>query len=56
MSFVRGYPPKVVWIRLGNSSVAELELVLTASLALIRDFIESEQESVLLVGRSSPHL
>jgi len=54
MSFVRGYPPKVVWMRLGNCSVAELEAVLTASIALIREFVESKQESVLLIGPSSP--
>jgi predicted nuclease of predicted toxin-antitoxin system len=39
-SFLYGYPPKVVWVRLGNCSTADVERVLRAHFDVIRDFYE----------------
>jgi predicted nuclease of predicted toxin-antitoxin system len=47
LSFIRGAPPKVIWLRCGNSTVAEVERLLRANLKAIRDF-ETRQDSELL--------
>ena len=50
MSFLRGFPPKVVWIRRGNCSVRELEELLTSSTAVIHSFIADPDASLLLLS------
>jgi predicted nuclease of predicted toxin-antitoxin system len=47
LSFLRGAPPKVIWLRCGNSTVAEVEQVLRLNLHAIREF-EQKQNSGLL--------
>jgi predicted nuclease of predicted toxin-antitoxin system len=44
-------PPKVLWIRLGNCSTAEIETVLRSQFEAIRGFLEEDQEICLLLGR-----
>ena len=44
-------PPKVIWIRLGNCSTAEIEGVLRSAHKLVRVFTEEEQETRLVLGR-----
>lgn len=39
-SFLYGYPPKVVWVRLGNCSTADVERVLRTNFETIQDFYE----------------
>ena len=39
-SFLYGYPPKVVWVRLGNCSTADVERVLRANFETIKAFDE----------------
>jgi predicted nuclease of predicted toxin-antitoxin system len=50
MSFLRGFPPKVVWIRRGNCSVRELEDLLRASTEVIQTFVADDNASVLLLS------
>ena len=50
MSFLRGFPPKVVWVRKGNCSVREIESLLMSSTDVLRDFMASEEASVLLIS------
>ncbi|HMJ64356.1 MAG TPA: DUF5615 family PIN-like protein [Candidatus Binatia bacterium] len=47
LSLVRGAPPKVIWLRCGNSTVAEVERLLRVNLKAIHDF-EAMQDSNLL--------
>ena len=56
LSFLRGAPPKVVWVRLGNCSTTEICEVLTASVDVVEEFIASEEATVLLLSRSGPPL
>ena len=56
LAFLRGAPPKVVWLRLGNCSVRELADRLGSSTAVIREFIDSPEAAVLLLSRNSPPL
>jgi predicted nuclease of predicted toxin-antitoxin system len=46
-SFLYGYPPKVVWVRLGNCSTADVERVLRKSYEVIKDFYEDETAAFL---------
>ena len=49
MSFVFGAPPKVIWIRRGNCSVAEIEEVLRTNAARVIEFDEDEETSYLVL-------
>lgn len=40
MAALRGSPPKVVWLRCGNQSIAILERLLRERAALLSDFLE----------------
>ena len=46
-SFVFGYPPKVVWVRLGNCSTADVEGLLRSHFAAIKAFYEDDYASFL---------
>ena len=46
-SFLYSYPPKVVWIRLGNCSTDDVEHVLRTNFDAIRDFYEDIDASFL---------
>lgn len=52
LSVLRGFPPRVVWLRIGNCSTTEIEDVLRRSQASILAF-ESEATTGLLtlIGR-----
>ena len=46
-SFLYGYPPKVVWVRLGNCSTADVERVLRTKFDIVEDFYRDENASFL---------
>ena len=49
-SFVLGYPPKVVWIRRGNCSTAEIEEILRVREADLLAFEQDEDGAFLALG------
>ena len=49
MSFLHGFPPKVIWIRRGNCPTGELEDLLRTSLETVRRFVESSEEAYLIL-------
>ena len=49
MSFVFGAPPKVIWIRRGNCTVAEIEEVLRSNASQILEFDQDEESSYLVL-------
>jgi predicted nuclease of predicted toxin-antitoxin system len=49
-SFLYGHPPKVIWVRLGNCTTADVETVLRSRHADILAFASDETASVLLLG------
>lgn len=49
-SFVHGYPPKVVWLRLGNSSAADIERFLRAHADAITAFGIDEHGALLVLS------
>jgi predicted nuclease of predicted toxin-antitoxin system len=47
VSVLRGFPPKVIWIRLGNCTTSDLENALRRSYAAIVEFINDPTVGVL---------
>ena len=39
LSVFRGYPPKIIWLRIGNSSTENIAKVLSDNFELIKDFL-----------------
>ena len=50
VSFLLGHPPKIVWIRLGNCSTAEIERLMRRRLAEIGEFIKDPTLAVLALS------
>lgn len=49
-SFVFGFPPKVVWVRLGNCRTAEVEQVIRKNFDSIKAFAEEEEAAFLVLS------
>ena len=47
MSVLRGFPPKVIWLRLGNCTTAEVERTLRANADVIKGFAADSTLGVL---------
>jgi len=50
-SFLRGSPPRVIWVRFGNCRTADVEAVLRARHADILAFEEDAQAALLVLTR-----
>lgn len=48
-SFLRGSPPKVLWVRLGNCSTSELASLLRARHADVESFAATAQLAILVL-------
>ena len=49
-SFLLGFPPKVVWVRLGNCSTSDVELLLRKHAVTIELFAEDDYASFLTLS------
>jgi predicted nuclease of predicted toxin-antitoxin system len=49
-SILLGAPPKIIWLRTSNCTSGEIEDLLRTALAIIKQFMEEEQESCLILG------
>jgi len=49
-SFVLGFPPKVLWVRLGNCSTSEVENLLRKHCATIESFAADDYASFLILS------
>lgn len=49
-SVLRGYPPKVIWLRAANCTTAEIESLLRTAQPIIERFVSEDQESCLLLA------
>jgi predicted nuclease of predicted toxin-antitoxin system len=49
-SFVLGYPPKVIWVRLGNCSTSDVASLLRKRLEAIEDFAVDDYASFLMLS------
>ena len=49
-SFVFGFPPKLVWVRLGNCTTAEVEQLIRKHFDSIKAFAEDEEAAFLILS------
>ena len=49
LSVLRGFPPKVVWIRAGNCTTADIESLLRRKAIAIGDFLASGSDGTLVI-------
>lgn len=47
LAILRGAPPKVIWLRVGNCKTAVIERALRANYSAIEDFVQDPQRVVL---------
>jgi predicted nuclease of predicted toxin-antitoxin system len=52
-SLIHGYPPKVIWVRLGNVTTAQIEQALREQAEAIRRLDEDKDLAVLIVSPGS---
>jgi len=50
MSVLRGHPPKVIWIRLGNCASADVARLLRFRLEHVRAFVGDAESAFLALG------
>ena len=50
-SVLESGPPKVIWIRLGNCSTADIERLLRSAHEVVRAFLDKDEETCLMLGR-----
>jgi len=50
-SFLRGHPPKVVWVRIGNCRTADVAALLRARHTDVVDFVADALPAVLVLSR-----
>ncbi len=53
-SVVEGWPPKVIWLRIGNCTTVRVQTALQDHAEEIRAFVASELECCLIVSVSPP--
>jgi predicted nuclease of predicted toxin-antitoxin system len=51
LSLIRGFPPKVIWIRRGNCSTKEIEVILRSSTQDIHDFFQNPSLGILTLSQ-----
>lgn len=49
-SVLDGHPPKVIWLRAANCSTGEIESLMRTAAEVVRQFVEEDQESCLVLG------
>ncbi len=52
LSLILGFPPKVIWLRIGNSSTTRIAKVLAKKNEEIQFFLKNEVEGILKVESS----
>jgi len=51
MSVIRGHPPYIVWLRIGNSRVSQLETNIRLHQAIIEEGIREGEIGIIEIGR-----
>ena len=49
-SFVEGFPPKIVWLNLGNAGTLEIAERLRGAAAAVAAFVADQDESLLVIS------
>ncbi|HKV24966.1 MAG TPA: DUF5615 family PIN-like protein [Candidatus Acidoferrum sp.] len=51
MSLLRGFPPKVIWLRASNCSTAQIEFILRTAASVVVRFLEQSRDGSLTIGK-----
>lgn len=49
-SFMEGYPPKIIWLDVGNAGTREIAELLRQELLRVKRFAEQQETSLLIVS------
>ena len=49
-SMLRGAPPKIIWIQIGNGSTAQVAMVLRREFPVIQQFLQDSEAAFLRLG------
>jgi len=47
LAILKGTPPKIIWLKVGNCKVSDIENILNDHVQSIKDFLEAEDSSIL---------
>lgn len=50
MAVLKGHPPKIIWVKVGNCSTDKIEALLRKNKKLIENFIADKENSVLTIS------
>ena len=54
LSMVKGFPPKLLWLRIGNCRTSDIEELIRANYRFIQQLIEDEERGILsLFGKDA---
>jgi predicted nuclease of predicted toxin-antitoxin system len=53
LAFMRGPSPKVIWLRIGNTSTSTVEILLVEAVNTIISFAANEEDAVLVLASKS---
>ncbi len=53
LSTLRGFPPKVIWLQIGNCTTAEVEVLIRRNVESIQHLAESDGIGILCLRRST---
>jgi len=53
LSILRGSPPKVIWLRIGNCTTSRAEAELHRAFAEVNAFVEAKEDLLVLTPRGS---
>ena len=48
-SLVKGYPPKIIWLRIGNCSITEVDKIFRKNVIMVKEF-ESNTRGILEIS------
>lgn len=49
LSFLRGAPPKVVWLHVGNGTTREIETLILARINRMQEFVADAESALLII-------
>lgn len=51
LNVIKGFPPKIIWIRTGNLTTKAISELINSNIEIINNFLDSEEQSILEIIR-----
>ncbi|KAA5549228.1 DUF5615 family PIN-like protein [Adhaeribacter rhizoryzae] len=52
LNIIKGFPPKIIWLRTGNLTTNSISELLRNNISVIQDFLNSEEHEILELIKS----